>query len=62
MVSSEGSQAQTEDWLLDHGPRELELLFRAIVFHPSAPILIADWLCQLGLAHFDRLIWPTLSC
>jgi formate hydrogenlyase transcriptional activator len=41
-VSSEGSQAQTADWLLDHGPRELELLFRAIVFHPSAPILIAD--------------------
>jgi formate hydrogenlyase transcriptional activator len=29
-------------WLLEHGPRELELLFRAIVFQPSAPILIAD--------------------
>jgi PAS domain S-box-containing protein len=41
-VNSEGSQAQTADWLLDRGPRELELLFRAIVFHPSAPILIAD--------------------
>ena len=24
------------------GPKALELLFRAIVFHPSAPILIAD--------------------
>jgi PAS domain S-box-containing protein len=29
-------------WLLNNGPRELELLFRAIVFHPSAPILVAD--------------------
>ena len=29
-------------WLLENGPKELELLFRAIVYHPSAPILIAD--------------------
>jgi formate hydrogenlyase transcriptional activator len=29
-------------WLTEHGPRELESLFRAIVFHPSAPVLIAD--------------------
>ncbi|MBK9170806.1 MAG: sigma 54-interacting transcriptional regulator [Bryobacterales bacterium] len=29
-------------WLLEHGPGQLELLFRAIVFHPSVPILIAD--------------------
>lgn len=29
-------------WLVEHGPRELELLFRAIVYHPSAPVLIAD--------------------
>jgi PAS domain S-box-containing protein len=29
-------------WLLKNGPRELELLFRAIVYHPSAPILITD--------------------
>ncbi|HEY3442334.1 MAG TPA: sigma 54-interacting transcriptional regulator [Paludibaculum sp.] len=27
---------------MENGPRELELLFRAIVFHPSAPILITD--------------------
>jgi formate hydrogenlyase transcriptional activator len=39
---SEGSQAQTAGWLLERGPRELELLFRAIVFHLSVPILIAD--------------------
>jgi PAS domain S-box-containing protein len=36
------SQASAAHWLAEHGPRELELLFRAIVFHPSAPILIAD--------------------
>src|SRR6476660_2610187 len=29
-------------WLSENGPRELELLFRAIVYHPSSPILIAD--------------------
>lgn len=29
-------------WLAENGPRELEALFRAIVFHPSAPILITD--------------------
>ena len=29
-------------WLTENGPRELELLFRAIVYHPSSPVLIAD--------------------
>jgi len=29
-------------WLSENGPKELELLFRAIVFQPSAPILLAD--------------------
>src|ERR1700724_1202643 len=29
-------------WLVENGPKELELLFRAIVYHPSAPVLIAD--------------------
>ncbi|MGJ5816408.1 sigma 54-interacting transcriptional regulator [Paludibaculum fermentans] len=29
-------------WLVEHGLRELRLLFRAVVFHPSSPILIAD--------------------
>jgi PAS domain S-box-containing protein len=41
-LASEVSQAQGAGWLLENGPRELELLFRAIVFHPSVPILIAD--------------------
>jgi hypothetical protein len=36
------SQSQADGWLAENGPKELELLFRAIVFHPSAPILIAD--------------------
>jgi PAS domain S-box-containing protein len=29
-------------WLVENGPKQLELLFRAIVFHPSAPILLTD--------------------
>jgi PAS domain S-box-containing protein len=41
-LGSEVSRAQAAGWLLDNGPRELELLFRAIVYHPSVPILIAD--------------------
>ena len=35
-------QPQTAGWLAGNGPKELELLFRAIVYHPSAPILLAD--------------------
>ncbi len=41
-MASEFPQAQAVDWLKEHGPRELELLFRAIIYHPSVPILIAD--------------------
>jgi PAS domain S-box-containing protein len=37
-----GSERQAADWLQENGPRELESLFRAIVYHPSVPILIAD--------------------
>ena len=36
------SQSQANRWLVENGPKELELLFRAIVYHPAAPILIAD--------------------
>jgi formate hydrogenlyase transcriptional activator len=36
------SQPQSTSWLAENGPKELELLFRAIIYHPSAPILIAD--------------------
>ena len=35
-------QAQKTSWLVENGPKELELLFRAIVFQPSASILITD--------------------
>jgi formate hydrogenlyase transcriptional activator len=39
---SSTSQQQTVRWLTENGPKELELLLRAIVFQPSAPILLAD--------------------
>ena len=41
-MASEVPPTQGVAWLLENGPRELELLFRAIVYHPSVPILIAD--------------------
>ncbi|HEY3827095.1 MAG TPA: sigma 54-interacting transcriptional regulator [Bryobacteraceae bacterium] len=42
VLPSTASKPQTTSWLLRNGPKELELLFRAIVYQPSAPILIAD--------------------
>src|SRR5579872_2396116 len=36
------SQPQAARWLVENGPKELELLFRAVLFHPSAPILLTD--------------------
>src|SRR5579864_2016170 len=41
-MPSAALQEQANGWLLENGPRELELLFRAIVYHPSASILITD--------------------
>ena len=41
-MSSTATQSSNNSWLLDNGPRELESLFRAIVFQPSTPILLAD--------------------
>ena len=41
-MGSTASQQLTENWLLDHGPEELETLLRAVVFHPTTPILLAD--------------------
>ena len=40
-MPSAASQQQVT-WLVENGPRELEALLRAIVYHPSAPILVAD--------------------
>ena len=39
---SGSQQSPAVSWLEENGPRELELLFRAIVFHPAAPVLIVD--------------------
>ncbi|MGD1097920.1 MAG: PAS domain-containing protein [Bryobacteraceae bacterium] len=41
-MNSTASQTQAICWLTENGPKELELLFRAIVFHPAAPVLLAD--------------------
>ena len=34
--------AAATPWLMENGPRELEKLFRAVVFYPSSPILVVD--------------------
>ena len=36
------SQAHNGQWLLDTGLKQLEILFRAIVYPPAEPILITD--------------------
>jgi len=41
-MSPKGTQSPAGSWLVENGPKELELLFRAIIYHPSTPILIAD--------------------
>src|ERR1700692_1710964 len=41
-MSPKGSQSPAASWLVDNGPKELELLFWAIIYHPAASILIAD--------------------
>jgi len=41
-VPSVASLPSASTWLSENGPKELELLLRAIVHQPSAPILITD--------------------
>lgn len=41
-MDSAASPLQASGWLLENGLRALELLFQAIFYHPSEPILIAD--------------------
>ncbi len=41
-MRSEASPPHSGQWLLDVGLKQLELLFRAIVYPPAEPILIAD--------------------
>jgi formate hydrogenlyase transcriptional activator len=42
VVNSRASRLQSARWLAENGPKELESLFRAILFQPSASILLAD--------------------
>jgi formate hydrogenlyase transcriptional activator len=41
-MGSARKQKQNGNWLGESGPRELELLLRAVFYHSSYPILIAD--------------------
>ena len=41
-MNSADSQSPATGWLAGNGPRELELLFRAIIYRPSAPLLLTD--------------------
>ena len=41
-MNSATSPSQTSRWLVENGPEHLEQLFRVVVYHPSAPILVAD--------------------
>jgi len=41
-MTSTASLPHIGAWLAENGPKELERLLDAIVFHPSAPILLAD--------------------
>ncbi len=38
----ESPESVSDNWLTENGPKELESLLRSIIFHPTAPVLIAD--------------------
>jgi formate hydrogenlyase transcriptional activator len=42
VLTSTASEPHGNSWLFENGPKELEMLFRAIVFYPSAPIFLTD--------------------
>jgi formate hydrogenlyase transcriptional activator len=42
VLTSTASEPYGNSWLFENGPKELEMLFRAIVFYPSAPIFLTD--------------------
>jgi formate hydrogenlyase transcriptional activator len=42
MPTAASAQPQSNRWLEENGPRELELLFRAITCNPCVPVLLAD--------------------
>ena len=41
-MKSRAAPLRASRWLRENGPRELELLLRAVIYHPSVPILITD--------------------
>ncbi len=41
-MPSTSSRQPALDWLMENGPVQLELLLGAVLYHPSAPILITD--------------------
>jgi PAS domain S-box-containing protein len=41
-MGSASKQQRNGKWLVEYGPRELELLLRAVLYHSSQPVLIAD--------------------
>jgi PAS domain S-box-containing protein len=41
-MGSASTQQRNAKWLLKSGPRELELLLRAVLYHSSQPVFIAD--------------------
>jgi formate hydrogenlyase transcriptional activator len=47
------SRSPATGWLLENGPRQLELLFRAIGHHPSAPISVSEQDSALYLTDID---------
>ena len=42
LMGAASIQQRNAKWLGENGPRELELLLRAVLYHSSQPILIAD--------------------
>ena len=48
MSTAVGLKLDTQ-WLDVYGPKELEQLIRAVIFHPSVPVVVAD-----GSGHFKE--------
>ncbi len=51
-MSSAGLRLQTHEWLREHGPGELEQLFRAVAYQPD-PAQIPAWVQQHVLFLLD---------
>jgi formate hydrogenlyase transcriptional activator len=57
-LNSTAPQPRAVRWLTEHGPTEVERLFRAIVYQTSAPLLIVDnaGYCQNASASAGKLL------